>query len=117
MIRDGTAMVEVTAIGHDELSSDEPARQVRLEAPAATPGPNAGIYLQVGAFGDAENAKRRFYMLRDGGIGPAFVHEDAASSPALYRVRIGPIANVTQYASIVEQLARLGISETHLVTE
>jgi hypothetical protein len=32
-------------------------------------------------------------------------------------VRIGPIANVSEYDSIVEQLQRLGISETHLVTE
>jgi cell division septation protein DedD len=56
-------------------------------------------------------------MLRDGGVGPAFVHEDAADPRALYRVRIGPIADVTQYDSIVAQLERLGISETHLVTE
>jgi hypothetical protein len=54
-------------------------------------------------------------LLRDGGVGPAFVHEDVAQ--ALYRVRIGPIADVTQYDSIVAQLERLGISETHLVTE
>ena len=117
MIRDGTSLVEVTTIGFDELESDEPARQVRLEDPAETLSPAATIYLQVGAFGDAENARRRFSMLRDGGIGPAFVHEDAAGSGALYRVRIGPIADVTQYDSIVEQLQRLGISETHLVTE
>jgi rare lipoprotein A len=117
MIRDGTSLVDVTAIGYDELSSDEPARQVRLQSPAETLSPDASIYVQVGAFGDAENAKRRFSMLRDGGVGPAFVHEDVATSPALYRVRIGPIADVTQYDSIVERLQRLGISETHLVTE
>lgn len=117
MIRDGTSLVEVTTIGFDELESDEPARQVRLEDAAETLSPAATIYLQVGAFGDAENARRRFSMLRDGGVGPAFVHEDAAGSGALYRVRIGPIADVTQYDSIVEQLQRLGISETHLVTE
>jgi rare lipoprotein A len=115
MIRDGTSLVEVAAIGYDELDSSEPARQVRLQDPADILPPNASIYVQVGAFGDAENARRRYSMLRDGGIGPAFVHEDAAA--ALYRVRIGPIADVTQYDSIVEQLERLGISETHLVTE
>jgi rare lipoprotein A len=117
MIRDGTSLVEVAAIGYDELDSDDPARQVRLEEPAAILAPDASIYVQVGAFGDAENARRRHSLLRDGGIGPAFVHEDAAGSPALYRVRIGPIADVGQYDSIVEQLQRLGISETHLVTE
>jgi rare lipoprotein A len=115
MIRDGTSLVEVTAIGYDELDSGEPARQVRLETPSEILPPDASIYVQVGAFGDAENAKRRHLQLRDGGIGPAFVHQEAQGS--LYRVRIGPIADVTQYDSIVEQLQRLGISETHLVTE
>ncbi|HEX5765054.1 MAG TPA: septal ring lytic transglycosylase RlpA family protein [Woeseiaceae bacterium] len=117
MIRDGTTLVEVTAIGYEELESDEPARQVRLDSPAEILPPDASIYVQVGAFGDAENARRRHSMLRDSGIGTAFVHEDAAGSRALYRVRIGPIANVSEYDSIVEQLQRLGISETHLVTE
>lgn len=117
MIRDGTGLVEVSAIGYDELDSSEPARQVRLENPEEILSPDASIYVQVGAFGNAENARRRYAMLRDGGVGPAFVHEDAAGPQALYRVRIGPIADVTQYDSIVAQLERLGISETHLVTE
>jgi len=117
MIHDGTSLVEVASIGYEELDSSEPARQVRLESPSEILPPGASIYVQVGAFGDAENARRRFSMLRNGGIGPAFVHEDAAVTPALYRVRIGPIADVSQYDSIVEQLQRVGISETHLVTE
>jgi rare lipoprotein A len=117
MIRDGTSLVEITSIGYEELDSSEPARQVRLDSPVEILPPDASIYVQVGAFGDAENARRRFSMLRDGGVGPAFVHEDAGVSPALYRVKIGPIADVSQYDSIVEQLQRLGISETHLVTE
>jgi rare lipoprotein A len=117
MIRDGTTLVEVAAIGYDELDSSEPARQLRLQDPEEILSPDASIYVQVGAFGDAENARRRYSMLRDSGVGPAFVHEDPAGPQALYRVRIGPIADVTQYDSIVEQLQRLGISETHLVTE
>ena len=73
--------------------------------------------MQVGAFGEAENARRRYSLLRDVGIDKAFVHKDNSTSPALYRVRIGPIANVLQYDFIVEQLQGIGISETHLVTE
>ena len=73
--------------------------------------------MQVGAFGEPENARRRYAMLRDVGIDKAFVHKDGSTSPALYRVRIGPIASVMQYDSIVEQLQRIGISESHLVTD
>lgn len=112
MIRNGTALVEITAV-----DSNEPAQSVRSEDPPEPQLPDARTFVQVGAFGDAENARRRLTMLRDGGIEPLFLHEDSAVSPALYRVRIGPIADVVQYDSIVEQLQRLGISETHLVSE
>ena len=59
----------------------------------------------------------RFSMLRDLGLDRAFVYEDRSTSPAVYRVRIGPIADVVQYDSMVEWLQKVGISETHLVTE
>jgi len=114
IIKDGTGLVEVTAISFD----DSPPRTVastNVSKPAAEPGAN--IFVQVGAFGELNNARRRFALLRDGGIRSAFVRKDSSSSPTLYRVRIGPIADVTQYDSIVAELQRLGITETHLVTE
>ena len=114
MITAGTGLVEVTAI-----SFDKPL--VQLAQPDITEKPAGDeveyIFVQVGAFGEPENAHRRFSLLRDVGIDRAFVYEDRNTSPALYRVRIGPIADVLQYDSIVEQLQRIGISETHLVTE
>ncbi len=117
MIKDGTSLVEVTAISFDE----PPPRAVMQKSdppPTSTaPEPEHRIFVQVGAFGEINNARRRYRLLREGGIGPAFVHEDKSTSPTLYRVRIGPIADVTQYDSIVAQLQKLGITETHLVTE
>ena len=116
MVRDGTSLVEVTAISYDD-----PPRSARREAPvrsvAAPADSSDSIFVQVGAFGDPTNARRRYRMLRESGIDAAFVHEDESTSPPLYRVRIGPIANVLQYDSIVEDLQQLGITESHLVTE
>lgn len=114
MIRDGTASVEVTALNYG------PAPDAIVASTSSEPAGSLGdteLYVQVGAFGDLENARRRFERLQDGGIGPAFVHEDAAARPALYRVRIGPIADVAQYDAVVLKLRQLGISEMHLVTE
>ena len=115
MVRDGTSLVEVTAISFDE----PPAGTMRAASPPPKPRaePAGSIFVQVGAFGEIGNARRRYAMLQDGGIGPLKVHEDKSASQTLYRVRIGPIANVIQYDSIVEELQRLGITETHLVTE
>lgn len=110
MVTDGTGLVEVTA-----LSFDEPPEASAGTAPKSRqPGK---IFVQVGAFGDAGNARRRYAMLRDSGIGTAFVHEDQSQQQTLYRVRIGPVADVDQYDSLVAHLAQLGIRDTHLVTE
>ena len=114
MIRDGTSMVEVTAISFD----DAPV-SARAPQPAKKQTPPAGsgeIFVQVGAFGEASNARRRYRQIRDRGIGPAVVHEDTSATGTLYRVRIGPIADVGEYDSIVRQLQRMGINDTHLVT-
>lgn len=112
IVEAGTGLVEITALG------DHAPVEAVAAAPPVLPAPSAAdvlLYLQVGAFGDAENAHRRFALLQDGGVAPAFVQQDTAAP--LYRVRIGPIADVAQYDSLVMKLKRLGISEMHLVTE
>jgi rare lipoprotein A len=114
MITAGTSLVEVTAISFDQPPV-QPVDSVIAEKTAA--GPAQTIFVQVGAFGEPENARRRFNELRDLGLDRAFVYEDRSTSPALYRVRIGPIGDVVQYDSIVERLQHVGISDTHLVTE
>lgn len=118
IVEAGTGMVEVAALGdYQPVAVAAAAPLAAAPREPASPAAEAMLYLQVGAFGDAGNAHRRFAMLKDGGIEPAFVHEDAAVQPALYRVRVGPIANVAQYDSLVLKLKGLGISEMHLVTE
>ena len=149
MIKQGTSLVEVTAISFDKPPTQQPVARAPIKPPTQHPVAHApikpstrhpvahasikqeskepeaivadtresDIYLQVGAFGDAENARRRFAALRSGGVGNAFVLEDSSQSPVLYRVRIGPIADVVRYDMLIAQLQNLGISEAHLVTE
>lgn len=114
LIRDGTGLVEVEAI-----SFDDAPRQARepVRSTAVPTNSNNDVFVQVGAFSDAQNARRRFTLLRDSGINHAFVHKDTNSVPTLYRVRIGPIADVAQFDSVVAQLRSLGISESHLVND
>lgn len=119
MIKDGTSLVEVTAISFDKPPSpQQTTRSVDNTAGQNAPQKSANrIFVQVGAFGDKNNAGRRLSLLLEHGISTAFVHEESGRSPALYRVRIGPIAGVDQYDLVVTQLQRIGISESHLVTE
>ena len=120
MIRDGTSLVEVTAISFDEPKGDRPTstREPTRPAIVSTPAVSSNrIFVQVGAFGDRDNAERRLAMLSQSGIDSAFVHEDTSTSPPLYRVRIGPVAGVIQYDLLVEELEGLGIEDPYLITE
>jgi rare lipoprotein A len=118
MIRDGTGMVEVTAISFDEPRGDYPVRKSTTppsdSAPAAT---SNQIFVQVGAFGDRANAERRLGELSLAGIRDAFIHEERTPERVLYRVRIGPVADVVQYDLIVEELESIGIMDPYLITE
>ena len=130
MLRDGTSLVEVTAISFDVPAGDRPTRKTTPPAPVAeasvqpsvdtAPAPLAGtarIFVQVGAFGDRANAERRLGVLAASGIDNAFIHEDTSSSPALLRVRIGPVAGVIEYDILVEELENIGITDPYLVLE
>lgn len=136
MIRDGTSLVEVTAINFDEPSGDRPTRSTTPPAPApmAEPDTTAAvtsvadtllsdvarpneIYVQVGAFGDRANAERRLRFLNSSRITNAFIYEDLSSSPPLLRVRIGPVANVIQYDILVEELENIGVTDPYLVVQ
>jgi rare lipoprotein A len=81
------------------------------------PGFENRIFVQVGAFGDRANADRRSKSLSASGIADVSVQVDPTTSPPLYRVRIGPVADVEQYDLLVEALARLGITDPYLISE
>lgn len=134
MIRDGTSLVEVTAISFDAPAGDKPTRIVSTPAvrstpaeplpeqrqePSVQPSPVSEhrIFVQVGAFGERSNAARRLALLSQSGIDNGFIHEDVSVSPTLYRVRIGPVVGVVQYDLIVEELENLGISDPYLISE
>ncbi|MBT8443665.1 MAG: SPOR domain-containing protein, partial [Gammaproteobacteria bacterium] len=90
-------------------------------APAATPRPEASaeprLYLQVGAFGDQFNARQMQRELEAKGLSNVVIRHDRDTSPALYRVRLGPIADVAEYDALVELMSSMQIVQTHLVTE
>ena len=136
MLRGGTAMVEVRAIDPTAplpltLVAATPAAAPPAAAPPAaappaaaphtvaphTVAPAAALYIQAGAFGDPANAQRLVAKLRGGGYGAVFVREDVLAGRKMYRVRIGPIADVPEFDRVVAALERVGVNDARLALD
>jgi rare lipoprotein A len=111
MTRAGTAFVEVQVLTPG--SPTDAARALVPPAPAALSGPV--LYLQVGAFGAADNATKLAERLRTAGIAQVSV-SGPAGTPALYRVRVGPFNDVASFDKLAARVASLGV-EGRLVSE
>jgi rare lipoprotein A len=113
MTEAGTALVEVEALTAAKAGDNQSA------ASAITASEVAGsrMFLQVGAFGEPENARNMATKLNDSGIANAAVHASVNEEPMIYRVRIGPVASVAEYDELVRQAEDLQISGGRLVTE
>ncbi|GMU75334.1 MAG: hypothetical protein AMXMBFR45_08250 [Gammaproteobacteria bacterium] len=101
----GTAMVEVQAL------ADATA------AAGAAPPPTRTMYAQVGAFGQRQNAEDLKRQLEKQGIGNVVIRYDAGAVPALYRVRVGPVADAAAFDAVVTAVGRLRLGEPRLVVE
>ena len=75
------------------------------------------MYVQAGAFGQAANAEQLKRRLGERGMHNVVIRYDARSQPALYRVRVGPIADAREYDNVVDRLGELQIRNPQLVVE
>lgn len=113
MTREGTAMVEVQAL--TAAKAQEKIAPSPVAAPAGDPA--GSMYVQVGAFGEPDNAEKLAQKLNSGGVSKVAVHKPSGQEPMIYRVRIGPVSTVVEYDRIVRQVESLAILETQLVIE
>jgi rare lipoprotein A len=123
MLRNGTAMVDVRTI---DPSAPTPVTSASMVPPAAA-APNAGpgaavpataaLFVQAGAFSDPANAQRLAEKLRGGSFGTIFVRDDRIAGRRMYRVRIGPVANVAEFDRVVAALERAGINDARLALD
>jgi peptidoglycan lytic transglycosylase len=131
MVRNGTARVEVRALPALNETARAAAGPPRVEpvaiaaapprlepvavAAASTPRPPAPVapgprmFVQVGAFSERDNAVRLVERLRSNGFGNPMVVSDASGRRALHRVRLGPIADASEFDRLRGQLRTLGI--------
>ena len=129
MLRNGTAFVEVRALGAGGAQAGDGApaaaplpvsplpgvtTAVADEAPATLPVRQ--IYIQVGAFADAGNAQRVLARLKGAGLDNAFI-TTTARNDRLARVRLGPLASVAEFDALNARLTGLGFGEARLAQD
>lgn len=107
MLGSGTAPVEVRA-----LSVDTAAAQVAVSAPTVTQTGEV-YFLQMAAFGNAQNAAELERQLTDSGISAPVVIKQGADG--LHRVRLGPLHGVAAVDKITTELAGSRFGMGHVV--
>jgi rare lipoprotein A len=128
--RDGTGIVEIETIEPDEdggglavndtgTVTDTAAAFISEDALVAAEPPleERSLYVQVGAFGDPFNAERMHQRLLALGFDDAAVVSDPAAARLLYRVRLGPLADVAAYDRLVEKLNAVAIEDIYLTLD
>jgi rare lipoprotein A len=81
----------------------------------ALAGGNPQIFLQVGAYADRTNADRAAAKLSDAGMPHAFVLPVTEGTRTLYKVRIGPLADVDAVDALSAKLPGLGFQDSEIV--
>ncbi len=132
IVQSGTGSVKVEALGG--RSGAQPVVREAVGA-ARAPGGTASarasttgdmapplvpvqrLFMQVGAFSDEANAARLKTSLESNGVNKVVIRYDDAVSPALYRVRVGPIEGSVEYDALASRVASLSIANPQLVTE
>ncbi len=130
---------ESRAIAERAKRGEKPARMTQRKAPVAPrsavvakaprPAPvtaqslngavttepvrNTGIYIQAGAYSNPANAGRAETRL--GAIGPVEVAPISVRGRDLYRVRVGPIASVSQADGYLDKVIRAGYDDARIV--
>ena len=106
----GTGLVEVRGIdpGH-------PAPE--LPPPSVVTSGHPGIYLQVGAFSDADNASRLAQRLRAANVGAVQVSEVSVNGQRVRRVRVGPLANVNRADQVSARIESMGLPRPQVAVD
>lgn len=108
----GTGYVEVVAL---DPRSPEP---VIVEKEIPSPATEAvQLYLQTGSFSVRANAEQMKWRMQSVSGGPVNIEPVLIGGKTTYRVRVGPIANVTKADRLAQQIADLGLETPRIVIE
>lgn len=103
----GTGLVEVEAIDPREPPVVSVVQHSALSNPQ--------IYVQLGAYTERENAERERNRLEGAGFRPFLVTHQGQVT--VYRLRVGPLANVGESDAVIASAVRHRVPDAHVVIE
>ncbi len=106
----GTGLVEVRGIDPGNSASE-------LPPPSVVRTGHPGIYLQVGAFADAENAERLAQRLRAANLGAVQVMDADMNGRRVRRVRVGPLADVDRADQVSARIEGMGLPRPQVAVD
>ncbi|MFB6357446.1 MAG: septal ring lytic transglycosylase RlpA family protein [Thiohalorhabdaceae bacterium] len=114
----GVAQVRVVALkGPGKVDGTTGSGTSRNPDPKAESGSEPTLYLQVGAFREEGNAAQLKQRLRGMDMKRVVVTTGDLGGDTVYRVRIGPLANVARADHLAERLHRAGLPSGQLVRD
>ena len=118
--RTGTARVELEAVGPGDSGASNAAS---LSPPVPAPSMNAAParldgerVVQVGSFGERDNARRLAERLRDADVDAVDIDRVEVGGRDLWRVRIGPVDG-EDVAGLLDRLRALGLTGVRVFSE
>ncbi|TAM60610.1 MAG: septal ring lytic transglycosylase RlpA family protein [Rhodanobacter sp.] len=106
----GTGRVEVQGIDPDQPSGE-------LPSPPAVTTAHSGIYLQVGAFSDADNADLMVRRLRRAKIAPVSEMESVVNGRRVHQVRVGPLPGLERADQVSVRIENMGLPRPQVAVD
>jgi len=79
--------------------------------------PHPRLFIQAGAFGNEDNARRLQLKLQNDLLQPVRIEQTQSAGKVLYRVQVGPVSSVEDSDRISLQLNGLGIEQIRTIIE
>lgn len=108
----GTAQVEISALDSKHSTKRPTVRVVPLKQPGAAP---ADVFVQLGSFGSESNARTLLNDLQKKNEKPIVISRFHTGKGVFYRVRLGPLLDVSEADSVQKRLLKKGYSKARVV--
>lgn len=108
----GTAQVEISALDSKHSTHRPTVRAVPLKQQSSVP---ADVFVQLGSFGSESNARNLLNDLKNKNEKPIVISRFYTGRGVFYRVRLGPLLDVSEADSVQKRLLKKGYARARVV--